>query len=204
MTWFLNMQLLHKIKSKHPNSPEVHTPPLAVQTQVTALAILFGTRLKWYRKLLIYKCNKHSSELILFPYRTNFHSAAIFPYKPSSCICNDHSACNVPYRHGETWTTHKNRSQEQLREFPLLPTAAIAQQHIPGWKGWWTRNSHPSPSNDVGTAFPSPKERYFFLLGGLSERKEWMLLWLKWWLGIQVLGSICSVISCLIYDKTPG
>jgi len=71
------MQFLHKIKSKFLNSPEVRAPPLAVLTQVTALAILSGTSLKWYGKLLVCKCNKYPSELILFPYRRSFHTAAL-------------------------------------------------------------------------------------------------------------------------------
>lgn len=174
MTWFLNMQFLHKIKSKLPNSPEVHTPPLAVRTQVTALAILFGTRLKWYRKLLSYKCNKHSSELILFPYRRNFYRAAIFFLQTFQLHLKRPQCMQCALQTRRNMNHHKIRSQQQLWELLLLPTAETAQQHIPGCKGWWTRNSHPSPSNDVGTAFPSPKERYFFQLGGLSERKEWM------------------------------
>lgn len=60
-----------------PNSPKVHTPPLAVLTQVTALAILSGTSLKQYRKLLVYKCSKYFSELLQFPYRRNFYAAAL-------------------------------------------------------------------------------------------------------------------------------
>lgn len=167
------MQFFHKIKSKLPISPEVHTPPLALLTQVTALAILSSTRLKQYKKLLIYKWNKYSSELTLFPYRRNFYSAAIFFLQTFQLHLKWPQCVQCAFQTRRNVNHHKNRSQQQLREeLPLLPTAATAQQHIPGCKGWRTRNSHPSPSNDVGTAFLPPKQRYFFQLGGLSAEKR--------------------------------
>lgn len=127
-----------------------------------------------------------------------------FSYKPSNCIWNDHRACNVPFRQGETWTTtrtevssnsEKNSHYCQLQR--LLSSTFLAVraegQGIPTQAPvtmWAQLSSHPSK----GTSFSWV---------ACLQRKERMLLWLKRWAGIQVLGSICSVISCLICGKPP-
>lgn len=49
---------------------------------------------------------------------------------PASCIWNDHSACNVPYRQGETWTTtrtevNSNSENSHCCELQWLPSSTF-------------------------------------------------------------------------------
>lgn len=166
----------YKIKPGFPNFPEAHTPPLAVLTQFTVLVILSGTSLKWYGKLLVHKCNKYSSELILFLYRKNFHSAALsrlellFSSKFSSHTWNEHIAGNVRLRPRGTWITTRTgvKSNSETKgshccQLSRQPSSTHLSVRAEG------QEVPPKFQYDMSVAFPS---RYFSQLSGLSAEKK--------------------------------
>lgn len=160
-----------------------HTPPLALLTQDTALATISGTSLK-YGKLSVYKWDKYSSELILFPYRGNFYTAALqdkscFSYEPSGCTWNNHTAHPAHFRQGEIQTTatnilgkcnsqeHDTKISSEAKATPLHTTVTAQQQAV----GLKDKEGLPKSPSALGAAL-HPTARHFLQSGGLSAEQR--------------------------------
>lgn len=180
---FRNIKFLHKTRATFPKSAVVHTPPLALLTKDTVLATISGTSLK-YGKLLVYKWNKYSSELILFPYRGTFtlqlsRARAVFSYKSSGSTWNNHAAHPAHFRQGEIQTTATNvlgkgNSQEHETKISSETKAYTTTHYCDrpaascGAEGQWR-------SAEVhmccGGSF-APTARHFLQSGGLSAEQR--------------------------------